>query len=189
MSENLSYHHNINIPVKFIEFEKPSDVFEERICNPDLVNDEFKDWLGTLGIEIARCIFFSSPPGKKYNLHVDGDKSQDGRYNCAKINIIFNSSNTYMNWYKAKPGFENGTTYLNTLGTPVRYWKKEDCEVLHRTEANRNCVINGSVIHDLENDKNNNGNRVCYSLILRDRTTKAWLRWDELLSILKDYIV
>lgn len=188
--ENLPlYHCNINVPVEFREFEKSADTFEEKICNPDLVNDEFKNWLSSMGIEIARCIFFSSPPGKKYNLHVDGDKAQDGRYNCAKINIIFNSLNTYMNWYQPNAGFENGTTYKNTLGTPVRYWKKEECKVVHRAKTNTNCLINGGVIHDLENDRDNQGNRRCYSLILRDKTTKAWLSWDDLVAKLKTYIV
>jgi hypothetical protein len=188
MSKLPQYHCNLNLPVDFIEFEKDSDIFEERICDPDKVNKEFKDWLTSLDIEIARCIFFCSPPGKKYSLHVDGNKSQDGTYNCSKINIVFNSLNTYMTWYKAKPGFENGTTYLNTLGTPVRYWQKENCDVVHNTPTNTHCIIDGGVIHNLENSKDNDGSRRCYSLILRDCKTKEWLNWNELTTRLQEYI-
>jgi hypothetical protein len=93
-----------------------------------------------------------------------------------------------MTWYRAKPGFEDGTTYLNTLGTPVRYWSKEKCEVLHRTPANSNCIINGGIIHDLENSQSNRGSRICYSLILQDLETKKWLSWGELVGRLKEFL-
>ena len=186
--ENLPlYHKAVKVPVEFKEFEEPAGIFEERRCDISKVNKEFTEWLASLNAEIAVCLFFCSPPNKKYSLHVDGNYKQGEKYNCAKINIVFDSSDTVMHWYQALPGFEDGETFNNTIGRPVKYWNKKNCKVLHTTSANQSCLIDGSVIHDLENGPNNGRFRKCYSLILKDKTSGEWLSWNDVVQRFKPF--
>jgi hypothetical protein len=184
------YFSNIRVPVEFKEFEEPTTDWSEKICDRDKINIEFKEWLKGMRLEVAKCIFFSGPPGKVYRLHTDNtNKSEDGKIHCPKLNIIFNSQGTIMEWYRAKPGFESGDVNENTLGTRVRYWKKENCDLLLRTTCDTHCLIDGGTIHTAEVSLNNNGIRRCYSLILQDAYTRLWPNWEDLISRFDPYIV
>jgi hypothetical protein len=189
MNSNPLYHANIDVPVYFDDFEPLSDRFEERRSDLEKINKDFIEWLSTMNLSIARCMFFTSPPGKVYNIHLDGDPWENIDVAHAKINIIFNSLDSYMSWYRARPGFENGVTYNNTRGIPNRYWMKKDCEELYKVPVNSHCIINGGVMHDLTNSFHNQGNRRCYSLIIKDLKSNKWLKWNELVERISPYIV
>lgn len=184
------YYCNLKVPVDFIEFEEPEkDKWVERICDQDKINIEFREWLQSMKLAVVKCAFFSSPPGKKYRLHTDNNYVLDGISNVPKINLIFNSQDTYMEWYKAKLGFEQGDVDFNTLGRPVRYWKKEQCDLLLRTRCDTHCLVDGGSIHTAEVSPNNNGIRRCYSIILKDSSTGVWLDWADLVNRFDQYIV
>ena len=188
--ENLPlYHINLNIPVEFNQFETENTGFIEKHSDISKITQEFTDWLYTLDIILYRCIYFSSPPYRRYKLHVDGYfKELQGEiaWSCVKINMIFNSTDTKMNWYKSLPGHEGGIVEKNTTGKEVRYWNQEQCEVLHTADVNQHCLFDGSKIHDLINGPNNGQNRSAYTLWLKDKTHKN-LPWEEAAARLRPY--
>lgn len=179
------YHTNLNIPVVFNNFEPASEGFSEKSLPVDNISKEFRDWLRTMGIIVTRCIFFCSPPHRVYRPHTDG--SFQKKEDWAKINIIFNSTDTTMTWYRAHEDSKEGYTQPNTEGKPVRYWDPAKCDILHHTAVNKNCLINGTVIHDLKNGPNNNNMRSCYSMWIADQETEKLLSWDEAYRRLSAY--
>lgn len=185
------YHINLNIPVPFTEFEQQHSSFVEKQLSVTNINREFTDWLYGLDIIVYKCIFFSSTPFRKYRLHVDGffkenQSDVSEKWSCVKINMVFNSTDTKMNWYKSLPGHEGGFTEKNSQGMMVRYWDPKHCEVLHTADVNSHCLFNGAVIHDLVNGPNNGQNRNCYTLWLKDKSHKN-LPWSEAATRLQSY--
>lgn len=188
MNTLSKYHARLTIPVAFQNFEPASDHFLEKSLSLGKIPNEFRDWLRSLDIVIQRCIFFCSPPNRVYRPHVDGQFSAQ-EANWAKINIIFNSSDTVMTWYRAKDGFQDGFVEKNTESKLVRYWNPAHCDVLHQTPVNESCLINGTVIHDLKNGPNNGMMRSCYSMWIKDYKTGRLLTWEAAVDRLANFIV
>ena len=119
----------------------------------------------------------------KYNLHVDW---KDGP--VTKINIVFNSTDTVMNWYKLLPG-KSPIVYRNQLGQPVNGYNIDDCQKVYTVQTNTHCLINGNEIHDLINGSNNGKNRHCYSMVLGYKKTNERLPWNQSVEIFRDYLI
>jgi hypothetical protein len=186
MSTLTKYHANLNIPVEFEDFEPPSQLFLEKNLPIKNISNEFKDWLSSLGIILTRCVFFCSPPHRTYRPHTDG--SFFDHEDWAKINIIFNSTDTTMSWYNAHEDSKEGYLETNTQGKIIRYWDPKHCDVLYQTPVNQNCLINGTVIHDLKNGPNNGNMRSCYSMWIADKETKQLLSWNDAATRLAPFI-
>ena len=179
-----NYHFNLNLPVPFIPYEVAPSPFKEVPMDINLVNKEFVEWLESIGLTFYMGRFFKSPPFVNYALHIDGKAAKD----CVKINLVFDSSDTIMNWYEPLPGY-NGTIKPNPLGESVVYYEKERCKILHSAQVNSHCVINGNVVHDLKNGLNHGQTRKCYSIFLIDAKTSDRLKWDNAMKIFKPYMV
>ena len=180
------YHANINIPVPFIPYEAVYDKPLQLTVNVKLLNKEFTDWLLSLGLTTRMGRFFHSGPFNTYPPHLDYHNTN---VSCTKINLIFDSSDSIMNWYEPIPGY-NGDFHRNIINDePILYHNKDKCRVIYSTPVNANCLVNGSIIHDLQNGPNNGQFRKCYSLFLIDAITSKRITWDEALTIFKPYII
>jgi hypothetical protein len=181
-----SFHYNLNIPEIFLPYKfVDNNQFQEIILNREFINPEFHNWLETFDLKILPwgTRFFSSPPNMKYNLHVD---YKDGP--VTKINIIFNSTDTVMNWYKLLPG-KSSTVYRNQLNQPINGYNIDDCQKVYTAQINNHCLINGNEIHDLINGPNNGKNRHCYSIVLGYKKTNERLPWNRSIEIFRDYLI
>lgn len=183
------YHCNIKLPVEFRRFEETSTTFVERLCDSSKISKEFLVWLKTMNIGIEYCRYFSSMPHQHYALHVDGDKAHNSGYKCAKINIVFNSTDTTMTWYTPLPGFEAGNSSDNTVNTKIRKWKAEECTVAKVSNVNTHCIIDGSRVHDLLNGANNGAIRECYTMVTKDLSSDRRLTWEDLCIRLSPYLM
>ena len=177
-------HFNIKLPIPFIPYSKVFDTFKEIPLKKILVNREFIHWLALAGLTFNQGRFFNSPPNIIYDLHVDGKQETD----CVKLNLVFDSTDTKMNWYEPFLGYA-GTLQNNTVGEPILYFDKNKCNVLHTAPVNTHCIINGNIVHDLVNGPNNGQSRKCYSLILINFKTHRRLKWEEAVEILNPYLI
>ena len=173
-----NYYAAINIPVPFIPPINIHRGFHEVELDRNTINKEFMDWLADVNLTFFHGRYFSSPPNKLYRLHSDINKA-DTETECVKLNIIFDSFDTSMSWYALQPN-KSEIISKNTLGEEIFYYDKNDCNVLHTISVNTNCLLNGSVIHDLTNGNNNGVNRHCFSMILCKLDSKERLKWSDI---------
>ena len=170
----MRYHYNLkNLPFNFNPFSIKGvvcrkDVMVESPIQYDLLkshNPEFISWLEDENLSISYIRYFESTPYIQYDLHRDSQQSvNEDLSNITKFNFIFISYDAEMRWYRTKPG-KDGYVYKNFVKEPIMGFLKDDCDVVYTTQANNHCMINGGVIHDLQNGKNNNVNRRCYSIM------------------------
>jgi hypothetical protein len=181
------YHSNIKLPVSFVPYENRSfDIFREIPITKELINKEFIDWLESIGITFDRGRFFNSPPLERYKLHVD-DLRFLATDHHVKLNIVFDSTDTEMNWYEPLPGYFGDKEY-NVCGENILYYDKNKCKVLHTTSVNTHCILQTNIVHDLVNGTNNGQYRKCYSLVLLNSKTNKKLTWEESVEILGSYL-
>jgi len=179
-----NFHRNVNIPDIFVPFEKQYDYYSEIPFHKSSVNRDFIEWLYSLDLTFQQGRFFNSCPNQFYSLHIDGISLQD----CVKLNLVYDSSDTIMSWYKTKEGY-SGNIRKNYIGEPVIYYEEDKCEKLYSVLVNSNCIMTGDVIHTLRNGNNNGQFRKCYSLFLENLKTKTRLKWEEALEIFGPMIV
>ena len=177
-------HLNVKLPIPFIPYSKGFDEFKELPLKKNLVNKEFIHWLASIGLTFNQGRLFNSLPNMIYDLHVDGNREND----CIKLNLVFDSTDTVMNWYEPFPGY-SGTQYNNTVGEPILYFDKNKCNVLHTAPTNTHCILDGNIVHDLANGPNNGQSRKCYSLILINCKTNKRLTWEEAVEIFGPYLI
>jgi hypothetical protein len=188
-------HINVNLPVPFIPYEMEMPLDAQGNPAPEVPIDkellklssrDFINWLNSLDIIIGDSgRIFNSPPHKQYKLHIDG-LNLIGE--LTKLNFVFNSTDTIMKWYELLPG-KTGKPFKNTLGIPVMYYDPNDCKILKSAPVNSNCLISGSIIHDLTNGSNNGQYRTCYSIALIKKSTGKRLTWNEAVEIFKPYLI
>jgi hypothetical protein len=153
-----------------------------------MINREFNDWLETMNLEIGEGgRFFNSLPNQVYKMHIDKQLSS-AHTDCVKINIIFDSYDTIMNWYNLKSGKE-GYEELNLIGHPLLRYFSEDVEKIYTAEVNQTCLINAMIIHDLINGDNQGISRKCYSMPLIDSISKIRISWKDAKKRFKKYLI
>lgn len=180
----VRYHCNINIPVPFIDYEHDYDKFQEIVVDRTRINSEFIDWLSGLGLSFFKARFFNSLPHQNYLLHIDGKADVE----CTKLNIVFNSHESVMNWYRPLDGY-SGKYDKNTVGEYIPFFEKNKCRVVHSARVDTNCIVQGNRIHDLQNQFNNGKCRKCYSFFLLDSKTQRRLTWTGALDVFKNYLM
>lgn len=176
------YHFNIKLPIGFTHYMEEFTTFNQIDLNKRDIDKEFIDWLNSLGVSFASGLFFNSLPNMDYELHVDGNKITD----CIKLNVIFDSSDTIMNWYEPQEGY-SGIINKNFQNDDILWWEKDRCNLVYSASVNSSCILNAGVVHDLHNGHNDGKIRKCYSLILIDNKTKRRLTWKEALEIFSDF--
>lgn len=184
----MRYHYHLkNLPFNFNSFQIVGVVcryrgMAEAIIPLDLLtlhNPEFISWLKDVHYEISDIRYFESGPYVQYDLHRDSQQSVNRDIsNITKFNFIFCSYDSEMRWYRTKPG-KDGYLYTNKVGEPIMGFLKDDCDVVYTTQANSHCLINGGVIHDLQNGENKNINRKCYSITINTSWNTAVERLDQ----------
>jgi len=178
------YHSNLKLPVPFVPFEKGSDHFDEVPITDEHMSPEFLNWLAGMGLTFRKARFFNSIPNQQYRLHVDGDVVKE----LVKLNIVFDSTDTIMNWYEPVDGYQ-GTLKPNGLGQPVLYYDKDKCNLLHSKPVNTHCILAGNIVHDLVNGPNNGQSRKCYSMFLVHKATDTLVKWDEALELFGPHLI
>ena len=202
-------HYAIRIPVEFTHWIKdddprfgsdPNSIADEISVDYNEFmqhNNEFSRWLGDIGLTVYNFRLFRSYPGSVYQLHRDIDPTAEylpafdrGQYQyerIIKINMIFNSQGSTMNWYSQK---RSTLPLSNILSNPQGYaalkYFPEQCQLQYSTSCDTHCLINGGRIHNLINSENQTGNRYCYSIFISN--SKLNLTWKEATILLKDYI-
>jgi hypothetical protein len=178
------YHANIKLPVPYVPYEENySNKFVEKETYQEFLNKEFLDWIRSLGLVIHHGRFFNSPPFKRYPIHIDGGKIAK---NSTKINLIFNSYDSIMNWYKP---LDEGYIVTNSLGKSIVNYKIDKCNLLHSVPVNSHCIIDGSIPHDLVNGSNNGQSRKCYTLYLFDPKENTLLSWERAVELFDPYLI
>ncbi len=178
------YHVNLAMDCVFDNILTNTSGFQELDYNRNNCSREFMQWVIKHNVTWDRAKMFNSPPNYRYKLHIDGNTHM----NCVKLNIVFNSYNTVMNWYKPKNGYQ-GYMGTNNLNRPVLYWDREHCDLVHTATVDTVCLINGGEIHDLVNTDNQGQNRHCYSFSLTHPGTRTRVTWAEALELFKDSII
>jgi hypothetical protein len=176
---NNHYHRCITVPVDFkstLIFNQSN--YQEIPFDKKSINSEFNDWLESLGLEIGNdSRFFNSLPSQIYKMHIDKKLSSSHR-DCVKLNMIFDSYQTVMNWYQLFPG-KSGHEELNKIGHPLIRYRSDDVSLIYSAEVNRPCIINAMIIHDLINGDNLGMTRKSYSMPLIDIKSGTRITWKE----------
>jgi len=181
----MHYHLNINLPFAFHPHHF-SDVkgFCELPHPVDETNKEMLIWLRERQLTTRVIRYFQSVPFQSYPLHWDGFGAMK---DIPKINIVRESNDCVMSWYKIKEG-KKARRVINLVNETIDNIDKEDCDLLYSTDCNTDCLINGGIIHDLRNGSNNNKIRKCYSIFLTDINTGKQATWNHALRMLDDVL-
>jgi len=176
-----NYFYSLNLPFKF---EKDIPEFNNSrhvVYSPENV-PELGIWLATFGIEMEAGEVFKKLPGDKFenSIHVDGRRFD----NHSKINFVLGSGKSKMRWWKVKQGC-NWQESDTVIGTPYRWARREDCDMVAETETHTPVLVNAGTFHNVEEVDQP---RYCFSFRLRYSTNKHRVLWPELFDIFKDYI-
>ena len=181
----MLYHLNIHLPFTFHPHHF-SDVkgFCELPHPVDETNKEMLSWLKERQLTTRAIRYFQSVPLQSYSPHWDGFGAMK---DIPKINIVQESNDCVMSWYKIKEG-KQARRVTNHVDETIDIINKEDCDILYSTDCNVDCLINGGIIHDLQNGPNNNKIRKCYSIFLTDINTGKHATWEYTLRMLDDVL-
>lgn len=180
----IRYHCNINVPVPLVHYEQEYSTYKEIVVDRARINVEFTDWLANLGLSFFNARFFNSLPYQKYPLHIDGRADLE----CTKLNIVLDSYESEMNWYEPLDGYF-GKQQKNTVGEYIPFFEKDKCKVVHNAQVDTSCIMQGHIIHDLQNKYNRGKCRKCYTFFLTDSKSHNRLSWQEALEIFRDYLI
>lgn len=151
-------------------FKPPSSVIDPRVV--ELLDDS--------GICVLHTEIFYTPPFAVLPIHVDGPVLS----NRAKLNFVYDSPTSTMNWYRVKAGCE-----IPMLTTPIgtRYLKpnQEDCMMVAATRIRTPTLVNVGVPHSVINQVPTG--RWCLSIVLGRHGTTDAIEWDEASSNLAKY--
>jgi len=161
-----------------------------------LHNSELCLWLAQLGIPVYSIRMFRSRPNRSYQLHIDVDPTDSAWVTpldadlhvydqIIKLNFIYHSHSSTMTWYTLKEGC-TAHTHVNHSGYTSLSFDQEDCDQIHHTSCDTDCLINGGRIHTLTNSDNNGSFRLCYSLFLQNNSFT--ITWDQAVDILRPWL-
>lgn len=194
-------HYNISLPQEFNHWLDPWD---ERF-GPYAVNQAareitvdleelalhnawFVSWLNEHGLDVYYTRVFRSRPNVWYHLHRDVDPTrpdvelmrrtgqlQNIYDRVVKINLIFNSQGSQMQWYRERDG-QQIQPRSNSNGYVSMTYEMSQVDVIYTADCDTHCLINGGEIHTLINTENNGEPRICYSVFLKrqDSTDITW---------------
>jgi hypothetical protein len=87
------------------EFQKISARINEKPFYSRILDKDFINWLTDLDLFVYDCRVFNAAPLVRYSPHKDityKSEIEKKHTDCVKINIIFNSVNSKMIWYRLK---------------------------------------------------------------------------------------
>jgi len=126
---------------------------------------------------------FYSPPFTKIPIHLDAPNLT----HFTKLNICISEKNSYMNWYKVKPAYENKPAKLTVLSRPYLEYEPEEVDLLYSQCINGVYLINAAIPHDSTNFTNQP--RWTLSLGLNDSKITDELRFNDAVERLKSVII
>ena len=198
------FHYSLTPPV---EFESWISVYTSRLGEPNRLNvaqeinidlDELEEhnplliqWLASIDCEIYTTRLFRSWPHYQYRLHIDVDPSihpanEHFVYDhVIKLNFPFYSVDSRMSWYALKPG-SAADHIVNPSGYGSFNFKEEQCDLLESHAANGPCLIHAGRIHTLTNARNRLRPRLCYSLMITNRS-RTW-SWSDAVAAFSPWI-
>lgn len=190
-------HYNIELPVEFTPWISRSDprflpqgqtkTREIEIGRSEYssVNRELILWLLERDLTVSAMRVFRSVPLDHYHLHRDLAPNQPEDTAVIKLNFVYHSWGSRMQWYRLKPGRTAGQ-WLNPSGVLSQHYSPKDCELVWDTECDSHCLINGGEIHTLKNTENQGQPRMAYSLVIQNYTRD--LTWDQAVEIFKPWL-
>ena len=176
----LTPHHRIDLPVEFTPWISRSDprfspqdqtnTREIEIGRSEYssVNRSLVLWLLEQDLVVDSVRVFRSVPMDHYHLHRDLAPHAPLDTAVVKLNFIYHSWGSRMQWYTLKPGRTAGQ-WLNPSGVVSQHYRPEDCDLVWDTECDQHCLINGGEIHTLKNTENQGQPRMAYSWVINNR--------------------
>lgn len=107
--------------------------------------------------------------------------------NIARLNWIFNSENSYIEWFDVLPN-KHGTNQNNPPGDAVLSYSGNSVKLAYKIKLDGLNIINTGIPHRAVRGS---GNRFCYAFCLKyiNGTHQNRLEWVEAVEILKPWIV
>lgn len=175
--------HYLNLPFDFKPYKfPPIKVHVELEIKEHMIDQNFKTWLHSLGLEYDIPRMLIAVPNQQYTIHRDSDPN----YGCVKINFIYNSDQAKMIWYKIKSG-QSIKTYTNTLGETVEGgYTADDLDILDQGILDSVSLVNA---HELHSVHNGNTFRQCYSFALKHIDSDKRITWEEAEKIFVPYFI
>lgn len=194
-------HYNLNLPTEFRPWvdeedprlEHPNPTHEVDITLEELQthNAELVEFLAESGLTVSHLRLFRSRPWARYSIHIDlsPDDYTDTEYARAadqivKLNFIFNSHGTRMQWFEPDPG--HGPQRNNNSGFSFYSFDPTVCTLVYDTLCDRDCLIHAGRIHTAFNTENQGQSRMCYSLFLTNGTDT--LNWAQAVQVLTPWL-
>ena len=184
-SHNI-YHRYLNLP---FEIKKPQ-CFEENppdikhIVDLDYDAQEMNLFLSTLGLRVAKCEAFYTPPGKKIPVHTDGD-------NFVKINKTWGPELAVTRWFELRQdaaliGDPNKIFLGRAYGDSVKRADEEQCDLVYQACTNVASLVNVGIFHGTYNPSSEQGRwTLCFDLAEIGGGNITWL---QSLRYFKDFI-
>jgi len=173
----------LNIPVPlFKEYFNKKKYSTERhqFLDRNEISPEYLNWIESLGLVLDHAEVFFSIPHTYYTIHQD----QHTRTDFPKINFIYGGLNSFMNWYKVKPG-SPGTMSQTKIDTPYVGYTPEEVDLLYSTELKSPSLVQAGVPHNVTIL---GSPRWCVSTVYTYQDKKL-VSWDDMIKILDPYLL
>jgi hypothetical protein len=176
-------------PVNLNSYQIQSKTTRESPFQSDILNVEFIDWLKQFDLFVNDCRVFNAPPLVRYDPHKDISFIPDLlklHSDCVKINVVYNSVNSKMIWYKLKKNM-SPKVVTNRVGDKINVYPIDILDQIYEAETDSSSMlINGMEIHTLHNGTTH---RLCFSMPLFNLSNRKRISWDKAVNIFKDYLV
>jgi hypothetical protein len=190
---NNNYHRYLNIPVEFKPVFPTDTNFIDQMHGPSkhigrydmsMVNNEFKEWLATLNLNIRYSEIFHLVPGKyvEHAIHIDG--TEFDRH--VKLNFVYCDSPSYMNWYTLKKR-KSLSSRLTPAGTNFLSAHDDDVDLVYSVQVGKPSLVNVGVLHNISTGIQTP--RCCFSFLIGYIDSNSIVTWDNAIEIFKDYII
>jgi hypothetical protein len=142
-----SLYRPLNIPVPFLKEyfnKKKYSTARHQLLDKAEISSDYLTWIASLGLILDHAEVFFSIPQTYYTIHQD----QHTRVDFPKINFIYGGSNSFMNWYKIKPG-KTGTISQTKIDTPYVGYAPDDVKLLYSKEIKSPSLVQAGVPHNV----------------------------------------
>lgn len=157
--------------------------FKQFKLSPSLLDPRLIDFLKDYQIEVPRAEAFYTLPGKKIPIHVDTDVIG----NHCKLNFVYGSSGSLMQWWELKNKNMQPTYQLTPIGTKYLMFDFDDCDLVWESQVGCPSLVNAGQPHSVVNCTDQP--RITLSLVLYDSRTQQRLEWVDAVEIFKDCIL
>jgi hypothetical protein len=144
------------------------------------LNEEILKFFDFLNLKLSLVETFFKTVGDGAIIHID---SIGGDY--TKLNWVFGDADSKMVWYKPINKFQK-TISKTTADTPYISYDVNEVTEIERTVVKNPTLVQVGIPHNIINVTEN---RMCVSIVFRDKDTNKRLTMNESLNRFNDYII